>query len=225
MSRKKKNKGAVTHSVPRIFKKPLVPVMVMLLLDVLALAVAAALRYLSVKYASYVCVDVTVISVSPFDGIAGIVMAVLLVAAAGIAAFMIVGTVFRAGRDGVFPAGGIAAALALLAVSVGVILFSANYAGGEKPISGNSVGYEDDARRDIIIAESEYKSGNRLQIFQLKEDNSVLLIADVELSEMSEDIESRYTINSVGDNIQVSFFDKSAGGIETFRTLNFTIPT
>ena len=112
---KKKTKKNTAPSVPRIFKNPLPPIMVLMAVNALALVLAAILRNIAEKTAVY-SIDEggTLVTATAADRFGGVIMAALLVLAAGITAFIIVGCVVRANKNGVFPAGGIVGALFIL---------------------------------------------------------------------------------------------------------------
>ena len=217
---KKKTKKSAAPSVPRIFKNPLPPIMALMAVNAVALVLAAVLRNIADKTAVYSIEEGgTLVTATAADRFGGIIMAVLLVLAAGITAFIIIGCVVRANKDGVFPAGGIVVALFLLAVSVGIIIFAVNFASGEKPKSVSSIGYEDDLGRHILISEEEYRSHNRLKVYAVHDDYSADLVAGVELLTLSDDLDSRYKLSAMGDtNITLEFADGNSD-----RTISFEL--
>lgn len=224
MAAKKKKKSPQENPVPKLFRKPLIPAMIMLGLDVLALAAAAVLRGVAEKTAQFTCVEGGIVTHTAADSISGVVMAVLLALAAADTAFMIAGSVIRANRDGVFPVWGILGALLLAAASVGIMVFAIYYS-GDRPKQTKFIGFEDDLERHIVITEQDYGRYSRLRVFVVKPDNTALLTADVELTQLSEDIDSRYNIGGTGESkIEISFTDLNSAGMEIYRSISFDYP-
>ncbi len=222
MSKKKKTPAG--DCVPRIFKNPVVPIFLLFLLNAIALGAAAALRNTAMTAAVYTCSETGVTRITPVDRFGGAALAVLLVAAAGVTAFLIIGTVVRANRSGVFPAGGIILDLALLAATVGIMVFSLNFARGEQPTASQFIVYQDEQSRRYYLVEEQFSKRNTLSIYLGDDEDNAQLITNAVLWQMSEDIGERYNISGMGDNIIIGFNDMNTLGAMTYREIFFTLP-
>lgn len=220
MSRKKQKN--TVRSIPRFFREPLYPACVLLAIDILTLAAAIVYRNVGNGEAEYFMADGVVRSMNAADKFGGAAIAVLLGIAAIVAGMMIAGAVIRADRWDKSPVGGVIGSIMMFSVTVAVALFSLAFARGESATGVEYTDYRDDAGNHVMLSEESYRSGGRLKVFQIFEDDCVVLLAETPLAQVSAENEmsSRYRVSGGDGKVLIGFVDA-----DMYKTLSAELQT
>lgn len=192
----------------KLLRKPKLAAGIAVTADILLLAAAVVLSAIRGRFQSeyiYSSDPVAITASHPYDHF-GIAAALVLVLAAVMTAFIVVGAVGKAGKNGTPQLVG---GIALIVFSTAAVLFAWLVVRGQQPRSVEYLAYTDETLHIVVMEEQYTDALGAAKVFSVDPDsNSASLLAVTDIAEFADGNEERYALSWVSkDVLKITFID------------------